>query len=122
MAKFPYELKIYFVALILITISFLAIYNEMIKAHEIAHQKTFEYFGVNSTIVYYFPFEAKTIPQTNYNLSAQDSKFLYFIQSINEVFEYQFLVAMAFMFLSVIIIITAIFILIGSQRRKQEEI
>jgi len=122
MAKFPAELKIYFMALTLITLSFIAIYYEMVRAHEIAHQKAFEYFGVNSTVVYYFPFEASTIPQANYNLSAQDSRFLYFIQSLNEVFEYQFLVAMAFMFLSVIIIITAIFILIASQRKRHEEV
>jgi len=121
MPRFPSELKIYFIALTLISLSFVAIYYEMIRAHEMAHQKTFEYFRVNSTIVFYFPFGANTVPQ-NYNLNKEDSRFLYFIQSINEVFEYQFLVAMAFMFLSMIIIITAIFILIASQKRRQEEL
>jgi hypothetical protein len=103
----------------MISLSYVAIYYEMIQAHEMAHQKAFQYFGINSTIVFYSPFEAKTIPQ-NYNLSTEDSKFLYFIQSLNEAFEYQFVTLIAFVFLSMLAIITAIFILVADGKRKEE--
>jgi len=119
MLKIPREVKIYFIALVLISLSYVAIYYEMIRAHEVAHQKAFEYFGINSTIVFYSPFEAKTVPQS-YNLSSEDSRFLYFIQSLNEVFEYQFSTLIAFVFLSMLAIITAIFILIADGKRKEE--
>lgn len=117
--KIPGEMKIYFIALFLIIVSFVAIYHEMIRAHEVAHQQIFKYFGVNSTIVFYSPFEASTIPQ-NLSLNTSDSRFLYFIQSFNEIFEYQFLAAMAFIFLSMLIIVTMIFIILA-QKRKIEE-
>ena len=120
MLKVPREVKVYFAALALILLSFIAIYFQMIGAHEQAHQKAFEYFGINSTVVFYSPFEARTIPQ-NYNLSSDNSKFLYFIQSLNEVFEYQFLAMMAFLFLSMLIIITTVFILAASQKRREGE-
>lgn len=118
--KIPKEIQIYFVALGLIFLSYFAIYHEMIRMHEIAHQEAFAYFGINSTIVFYSPFEAKTIPQ-NLNLSSDNTKFLYFIQSLNEVFEYQFLAAMAFVFLAMLVIVTVVFILIASLKRKEEE-
>lgn len=117
---FPNELKIYFIALALITLSFCLIYFEMISAHEIAHQKIFSYFGINSTVVFYSPFEAATIPQ-NFSLNSSDTRFLYFLQAFNEIFEYQFLAAVAFMFLAMLAILTAIFILIGYQKTKQQE-
>lgn len=117
--KIPREMQVYFVALFLIVISFVAIYHEMIRAHEIAHQQIFKYFGINSTVVFYSPFEAATIPQ-NVNLNASDNRFLYFLQSFNEIFEYQFLASMAFVFLSMLIILTMVFI-IFSQKRKFDE-
>ena len=120
MFRIPREVKVYFIALSLIFISFIAIYLEMIAAHEQAHQMAFEYFGINSTVVFYSPFDARTIPQ-NYNITGDSSRFLYFIQALNEVFEYQFLALMAFVFLSMLIIITAVFILVASQRKPQEE-
>jgi hypothetical protein len=119
MLKIPREMKIYFIALALISLSYVAIYYEMVQAHEVAHQKAFEYFGINSTIVFYSPFEAKTVPQS-YNLSSEDTRFLYFIQSLNEVFEYQFVTLIAFVFLSMIAIITAIFILVASGKKREE--
>jgi len=73
MLKLPREMKIYFVAILLISLSYVAIYYEMVRAHEVAHQKAFEYFGINSTIVFYSPFEAKTVPQS-YNLSSEDTR------------------------------------------------
>lgn len=118
--KIPAEVKIYFAALFLIFLSYSLIYYEMVQAHELAHQKAFSYFGINSTIVFYSPFQAATIPQ-NYNLTAEDGRFLYFIQALNEVFEYQFIALMGFIFLATFAIITAVFILVAMQKRNREE-
>lgn len=117
--KIPAEMQIYFIALFLIIVSFVAIYHEMVRAHEVAHQQIFRYFGINSTIVFYSPFEAATIPQ-NFQLNSSDNRFLYFLQSFNEIFEYQFLASMAFIFLSMLIILTMVFIIL-SQKRKFDE-
>jgi len=118
--RIPSEIKIYFIAIGLIFLSYFAMYHEMVRMHEAAHQQAFEYFGINSTVVFYSPFEAKTIPQS-FNISGENQKFLYFIQSLNEVFEYQFLAEMAFMLLAMLVIVTFVFIFIASQKRKQAE-
>jgi hypothetical protein len=116
--RIPREVKIYFIAVALILISFVTMYHEMVRMHEVAHQKAFEYFGINSTVVFYSPFEAQTIAAPS-NLTAQDTRFLYFIQSLNEVFEYQFLAEMAFIFLAMLVIVTTVFILVAPKRREE---
>ena len=116
--RIPREVKIYFIAVALIFLSFIMIYHEMVRMHEVAHQKAFEYFGINATVVFYSPFEARTIAATS-NLTAENSRFLYFIQSINEVFEYQFLAEMAFIFLAMLIIVTTVFILVAPKKREE---
>ena len=118
--RIPKEMQIYFIAVTLLFVSFVGMYYEMIQMHEIAHQQAFSYFGVNSTIVFYSPFTAETIPVPT-NISASDSRFLYFIQGLSEVFEYQFLVMMAFVFLAMLIIITMVFILLANQKRSNME-
>jgi hypothetical protein len=116
--RIPREVKVYFIAVALIFLSFVTMYHEMVRMHEVAHQEAFQYFGINSTVVFYSPFEAQTIV-TSSNLTAENSRFLYFIQSLNEVFEYQFLAEMAFIFLAMLIIVTTVFILVAP--KKQEE-
>jgi len=81
--RVPREVKIYFIAVVLILVSFVTMYHEMVRMHEVAHQEAFAYFGINSTVVFYSPFTAQTIAAPG-NLTADDSRFLYFIQSLNE--------------------------------------
>lgn len=114
----PREIKVYFIAVALIFLSFVALYHEMVKMHEVAHQKALQYFGINSSVVFYSPFEAATIANPS-NLTAADNRFLYFIQSLNEVFEYQFLAEMAFIFLAMLIIVTTVFILVAPKKREE---